>query len=84
LRNCIQNHASSYGLEGLDWATSSSNKNSLERKFDEDEIKEAAFHLDGEKAPGPDDFCMAALQHGCDIIKEDLMAVFREFHKFSI
>jgi hypothetical protein len=36
--------------------------------------------LNGDKAPGPDGFTMAFFQKCWDILKNDLMAVFAEFH----
>ena len=56
----------------------------LEKPFVEEEVKAAVFLCNGEKAPGPDGFSMAALQEGWDIIKEDLIKVFAEFHKSGI
>ena len=40
----------------------------------------AVFQLNKEKAPGPDGFTIAVYQECWDVIKEDLMRVFFEFH----
>ena len=40
----------------------------------------AVFQLNKEKAPGPDGFTLAVYQECWDVIKEDLMRVFFEFH----
>ncbi|RVW36395.1 putative mitochondrial protein [Vitis vinifera] len=40
----------------------------------------AIFQLNKEKAPGPDGFTIAVYQECWDVIKEDLMRVFLEFH----
>ncbi|RVW40361.1 Transposon TX1 uncharacterized 149 kDa protein [Vitis vinifera] len=40
----------------------------------------AVFQLNWEKAPGPDGFTLAVYQECWDVIKEDLMRVFFEFH----
>ena len=40
----------------------------------------AVFQLNKEKAPGPDGFTIAVYQECWDVIKEDLMRVFLEFH----
>ena len=40
----------------------------------------AVFQLNRDKAPGPDGFTIALYQECWDVIKEDLMKVFREFH----
>ena len=54
-------------------------KEKLERPFEEEEIKRALFQCEGDKAPGPDGFSMAALQEGWEIVKDDMMRVFQEF-----
>ena len=41
----------------------------LERPFDEDEVKRALFECEGDKAPGPDGFSIAAWQEGWEVIK---------------
>ena len=38
------------------------------------------FQLNKEKAPGPDGFTIAVYQECWDVIKEDLIRVFLEFH----
>ena len=40
----------------------------------------AFFQLNRDKAPGPNGFTMALYQECWDVIKEDLMKVFHEFH----
>jgi hypothetical protein len=37
--------------------------------------------MKGDKAPGPDGFFMAFFQKCWEVIKKDLMAVFKEFHE---
>ncbi|RVX07686.1 putative mitochondrial protein [Vitis vinifera] len=44
----------------------------------------AVFQLNKEKALDPDDFTMAVYQECWDVIKEDLMRVFLEFHTKGI
>ncbi|RVW98663.1 hypothetical protein CK203_032244 [Vitis vinifera] len=46
----------------------------------EEEVRMAVFQLNKEKAPGPDGFTIAVYQECWDVIKEDLMRVFFEFH----
>ncbi|RVX09326.1 LINE-1 retrotransposable element ORF2 protein [Vitis vinifera] len=46
----------------------------------EEEVRMTVFQLNKEKAPGPDDFTIAVYQECWDVIKEDLMRVFFEFH----
>ena len=68
------------GIEGLDWAAiCRESKEFLEQPFSEEEVKVALFQCDGDKAPEPDGFSMAALQDGWEVIKGDIMKVFREF-----
>uniref|UniRef100_A0A2N9G4U0 Reverse transcriptase domain-containing protein n=1 Tax=Fagus sylvatica TaxID=28930 RepID=A0A2N9G4U0_FAGSY len=52
----------------------------LERQFNEDEILEVIKGFNGDKAPGPDGFSLSFFQHCWSVLKEDLMAVFHEFH----
>ncbi|RVW77727.1 Transposon TX1 uncharacterized 149 kDa protein [Vitis vinifera] len=52
----------------------------LDRPFSEEEVRMAVFQLNKEKAPGPDGFTIAVYQECWDVIKEDLMRVFFEFH----
>jgi hypothetical protein len=51
----------------------------LEREFEEMEVWEIR-DLNGEKALGPNGFTMAFFQKCREILKNDLMAVFAEFH----
>ncbi|RVW50855.1 putative mitochondrial protein [Vitis vinifera] len=53
--------------------------NNIEAVFEE-EVRMAVFQLNKEKAPGPDGFTLAVYQECWDVIKEDLMRVFFEFH----
>ena len=45
-----------FDVIGEDWAQW------LERKFEEEEVRQAIFNLAGDKAPGPDGFPMAFFQ----------------------
>jgi hypothetical protein len=53
---------------------------SLEASFLEKEVKDVIFGMDGNKAPGPDGFSMAFFQACWGVLKEDIMAVFADFH----
>ena len=72
-------------VEGLDWSPifeeSVSRLNSL---FTEEEISRTIFQLDRDKAPGPDGFTIVVFQDCWDVIKEDLVRVFAEFHRSGI
>jgi hypothetical protein len=52
----------------------------LERDFEEQEVWEVVRDLNGDKAPGPDGFTMAFFQKCWGVLKQDIMAVFSEFH----
>jgi hypothetical protein len=53
--------------------------NWLERDFEE-QVWEVVRDLNGDKAPGPDGFTMA-FSHKCwEVMKEDIMAILKEFH----
>jgi hypothetical protein len=53
---------------------------SLEAPFEESEVREVIKGMDRDKAPGPDGFSMAFFQDCWEVVKEDFMAVFEEFH----
>ncbi|RVW87592.1 putative ribonuclease H protein [Vitis vinifera] len=68
-------------VEGIDWVPISGESGVwLDRPFTEEEVRMAVFQLNKEKAPGPDGFTIAVYQECWDVIKEDLMRVFLEFH----
>lgn len=51
----------------------------LEREFEEAEVREAVFNLEGDKAPGPDGFRLFFVQRFWSDLKEDFME-FLEFY----
>ena len=53
---------------------------SLERPFDEEEIKVALFDMSRDNAPSPNGFTATFWQCNWDIVKEDILSLFREFH----
>lgn len=57
---------------------------SLESDFSEEEVKEAIFSIDRDKSPGPNGFFFIFYQDCWEIVKDDLMNVFKEFHGSSI
>ena len=56
----------------------------LDRPFSEEKIHNAVLHLNKEKAPGPDGFTIAFYQDCWEMIKDDLLRVFLEFHNNRI
>ncbi|KAJ9703126.1 hypothetical protein PVL29_004763 [Vitis rotundifolia] len=75
----------SWGVEGLDWSPiSEESALRLDSPFTEEEISKAIFQLDRDKAPGPDGFTIAVFQECWDVIKEELVRVFAEFHRSGI
>lgn len=54
---------------------------SLTAPFTEEEIKEAVFGSYAEGAPGPDGLPFLFYRNFWDLIKEDLLALFQDFHK---
>ncbi|KAJ9697646.1 hypothetical protein PVL29_006989 [Vitis rotundifolia] len=75
----------SWRVEGIDWSPISEESASrLDSPFSEEEICNAIFQLDRDKAPGPDGFTIAVFQDCWDVIKEDLVRVFAEFHSSGI
>ena len=75
----------SWRVEGINWSPISGESASrLDSPFSEEEIFTAIFQLDRDKAPGPDGFTIAVFQNFWDVIKEDLVRVFVEFHSSGI
>jgi hypothetical protein len=54
---------------------------SLEALFLVREVKDVIFGMDGNKAPGLDGFSLAFFQACWVVLKEDIMAVFSDFHE---
>ena len=52
----------------------------LENPFTMEEVFTALSNLNAVKAPGPDGFTMAFWQFSWDIVKEDIMRLFKDFH----
>jgi hypothetical protein len=52
----------------------------MKRAFEENEVFEVAKALNGDKALGSDDFSLDFFQTCKEVIKEDIMNVFLEFH----
>jgi hypothetical protein len=52
--------------------------------FTEKEVKEAIFDMKHNKAPRPDGFPAKFYQTFWEIIKDDLMALFKEFYNGSL
>ncbi|RVW53840.1 LINE-1 reverse transcriptase-like [Vitis vinifera] len=53
----------------------------LEFPFSEAEIYAALMRMNGDKAPGPDGFTVAFWQKCWEIVKEDVLDMFKEFHE---
>lgn len=49
--------------------------------FTEEEVKEAIFSSYAEGAPGPDGLSFILYQKFWDILKDDLMSIFDDFHR---
>ena len=56
----------------------------MDSPFTEEEISKAIFQLNRDNASGPDGFTIAVFQDYWDVIKEDLVRVFAEFHRSEI
>ncbi|RVW77097.1 Transposon TX1 uncharacterized 149 kDa protein [Vitis vinifera] len=53
----------------------------LETPFTEEEVFDALFGCNGDKAPRPDGFSMAFWQFAWDFVKADVMCFFKEFYE---
>jgi hypothetical protein len=56
----------------------------LVEEFSEKEIRDAVFQMKHNKAPGPDGFPAEFYQVFWSLIKDDLMAMFRDFHRGNL
>ena len=75
----------SYVLIILDWSPiSTQSAEWLVKPFLKEGLGCAIFQLNRDKALGPDDFTIALYQDYWDVIKEDLMKFFQEFHSRGI
>jgi hypothetical protein len=52
----------------------------LGRDFEESEVWEVMRDLNGDKTPDPNRFSMAFFQKCWEVLKEDIMEVFKEFY----
>ena len=52
----------------------------LEMQFTEEEVFAALMDMNGDKAPGPDGFTIAFWQSSWELVKEEIMELFREFY----
>ena len=67
-------------LEGLDFTKLDERETrSLDLPFTEEEIRTALYELNGEKAPSPDGFITAFWQFSWNTVKNEVMAVFKDF-----
>ena len=60
---------------------SSTENEFLTAPFTEEEIRDAIFSMEHNKAPGPDGFPAEFYQHFWDLIKGDLMSMFQDLHQ---
>ena len=60
---------------------SSTENEFLMAPFTEQEIRDAIFSMEHNKAPGPDGFPAEFYQHFWDVIKGDLMSMFQDLHQ---
>jgi hypothetical protein len=58
--------------------------NLLIHSFTKEEVREAIFQIEHNKAPGPDRFLAKFYQTCWDTIKDNLMAMFVEFHNGNL
>ena len=52
----------------------------MEREFEEEEVRKVVLAMEGDKAPGSDDYSIAFFKVCWEVVKEDIMKIFREFH----
>jgi hypothetical protein len=72
-------------LDGLTFSQLSNIDNeALIGAFSEEEIREAVWSCDGNKSPGPDGFNFNFLKSSWNVIKDDFMNLFHEFHQNAV
>ena len=54
---------------------------SLEEPFTEEEVKATLIEINGDKAPSLDGFTTAFWQHCWDIVKEEVLLMFKDFYE---
>ncbi len=68
-------------VDGLDFhSIEAAERSHLERKFDREEVFLVLKDLQGDKAPGPDGFSMAFFHKCLEVVGNDVMDFFEEFH----
>uniref|UniRef100_A0A2N9IYP8 Reverse transcriptase domain-containing protein n=1 Tax=Fagus sylvatica TaxID=28930 RepID=A0A2N9IYP8_FAGSY len=67
-------------IDGLDFSSIDEEDNIVLDKPFTEEVLGVLKDMAGDKAPGPDGYSMAFFQRCWDIVKNDVMAVFREFY----
>jgi hypothetical protein len=70
-------------LDGLAFDSIDVEASWLEISFEESEVLEVVKGMNSDKAPDSNDFIMAFFQVCWDVIKEDIMEVFHDFHASS-
>ncbi|XP_058773250.1 uncharacterized protein LOC131647368 [Vicia villosa] len=53
----------------------------LERRFSEEEIKEAVWSCDGNKSPDPDGFTLEFFKRNWEVLKEDVFLFVKDFYE---
>jgi hypothetical protein len=68
-------------VDGLDFNSIGAAESShLERNFDREEVFQVLKELQGDKALGPDGFSMAFFHKCWEVVKDNIMDFFEEFH----
>ena len=71
-------------VDGLDFACiGEDDRLSLEREFSK-EVTQVLAEMKGDKAPCSDGFTMAFFHKCWRVMEDDVMAVFKHFHRYSI
>ncbi|CAL5184996.1 unnamed protein product [Lathyrus oleraceus] len=74
-----------HGLENLEFNTlNEEDRQFLEEKFPEEEIKESIWDCDGDRSPDPGGFNLDFLKHCLNIVGIDVINFIQDFHETSI
>ena len=72
-------------MDGLEFTSIEEDERlELERDFSKEEVVKVLQEMEGDKAPGPNNFTMAFFQKCWSVVEIDVMAFFDHFHRSAV
>ena len=72
-------------VDGLDFACiGEDDRLSFEREFSKEEVTKVLAEMEGDKTLGLDGFTMAFFHKCWRVVEDDVMDVFKHFHRYSV